>query len=355
MSSVSSGRGRNGPWLQNQWTRIETRQDDASIAPVALEGGFRPTERALAFAQPVDGPPIFAERADYDVQPYADELGEGKRLTLISRIPRRGVTLRREVVLYDAYPFAVTRLGVTNEAAAPLPLHSMHAFTTSDGRGRLRLASKPADWRIYRNGWQSWSPTMSLGGADRDLQSGPPWLAPEPAQQEPGVFASDDVGVLYDPASQRSLLAGAVTARDALTQVYVDAPERLLDARCLFDGVAVAPGDTAWSERIAIDVVGHPNDQLARYGEALGIAMHARVPDVTPSGWCSWYYFYQQVTEEDVIRNLRFLEAHRRELPIDTVQIDDGYQADVGDWLTVSDARWRWKCAPNLRRRCRIP
>jgi alpha-galactosidase len=337
MSSVSSGRGRNGPWLQNQWTRIETRQDDASIAPVALEGGFRPTERALAFAQPVDGPPIFAERADYDVQPYADELGEGKRLTLISRIPRRGVTLRREVVLYDAYPFAVTRLGVTNEAAAPLPLHSMHAFTTSDGRGRLRLASKPADWRIYRNGWQSWSPTMSLGGADRDLQSGPPWLAPEPAPQEPGVFASDDVGVLYDPASQRSLLAGAVTARDALTQVYVDAPERLLDARCLFDGVAVAPGDTAWSERIAIDVVGHPNDQLARYGEALGIAMHARVPDVTPSGWCSWYYFYQQVTEEDVIRNLRFLEAHRRELPIDTVQIDDGYQADVGVWLTVSE------------------
>ncbi|HET6614947.1 MAG TPA: hypothetical protein VFH62_03580, partial [Dehalococcoidia bacterium] len=109
MPSVSSGLGRNGPWLQNQWTRIETRQDDASIAPVALEGGFRPTERALAFAQPVDAPPIHAERADYDVQPYGDELGEGKRLTLIARVPRRGVTLRREVVLYDAYPFAVTR------------------------------------------------------------------------------------------------------------------------------------------------------------------------------------------------------------------------------------------------------
>jgi alpha-galactosidase len=65
--------------------------------------------------------------------------------------------------------------------------------------------------------------------------------------------------------------------------------------------------------------------------------MGARVPETTPSGWCSWYYFYQQVTEDDIVRNLRFLEAHRRELPIDTVQIDDGYQADVGDWLTVND------------------
>jgi alpha-galactosidase len=84
-------------------------------------------------------------------------------------------------------------------------------------------------------------------------------------------------------------------------------------------------------------VNGHPNDQLARYGDALGRLMGARVPEPTPSGWCSWYYFYQQVTEDDVVRNLRFLEQHRRELPIDTVQIDDGYQADIGDWLTVNE------------------
>ena len=52
-----------------------------------------------------------------------------------------------------------------------------------------------------------------------------------------------------------------------------------------------------------------------------------------------------QVTEDDIVRNLRFLEQHRRELPIDTVQIDDGYQADIGDWLTVNEKfpkAWRW-------------
>jgi alpha-galactosidase len=65
--------------------------------------------------------------------------------------------------------------------------------------------------------------------------------------------------------------------------------------------------------------------------------MSARVPATTPAGWCSWYYFFTGVTEDDIVRNLRFLERHRRELPITTVQIDDGYQADIGDWLTVNE------------------
>lgn len=335
---VSSGLGRNGPWLQNQWLRVETRQDDGSISPVSLDGAFRPTERALAYIEPASAAPLHFERADYDVQPHEDALGKGRRLTLVSALPRRGVTLRREIVLYDARPFCVTRVGLTNQGALPLPLAVLHVFSTpGEGRGRLQLASSPPQWRVYRNGWQSWAPTMSFGGAERDVRSAPTQLSPEPPQTEPGKFASDDVGVLHDPVARRSLLAGAVTARDFVTQVFVDPPSKAFDARCLADGVALAPGETLWSERIAIDVTGHPNEQLERYGDALGREMGARVPAKTPAGWCSWYYFYTGVTEDDIVRNLRFLEQHRRELPIDTVQIDDGYQADIGDWLTENE------------------
>ncbi len=101
---MTSGRGRNGPWLQNRWLRVETRQDDASISPVALDGGFRPSERALAFARVVGEPPIEFARADYDVQPHRDVLGAGRRITLRCVVPRRGATLAREIVLYDDRP-----------------------------------------------------------------------------------------------------------------------------------------------------------------------------------------------------------------------------------------------------------
>ena len=153
------------PGCRNRWLRVETRQDDGSISPVALEGAFRPTERAIARVEPHDAPAIDFGRCDYDVRPYEDALGRGRALTLISRVPRRGVTLRRDVVVYDALPYCVSRVGVTSEAASPLPLDAMHVFETSEGRGRLQLESEPADWRVYRTGWQSWSPTMSFGGA----------------------------------------------------------------------------------------------------------------------------------------------------------------------------------------------
>ncbi len=178
---------------------------------------------------------------------------------------------------------------------------------------------------------------MSLGGRDRDVRSRRPELAPEDPTDAAGRFSSDDVGVLYDPASRRSMLAGAISARTLLTQVVVDAPERSIDARCLADRVPLAPRETMWSERVAIDVCGDPNEQLERYGDALGLEMGSRVPSQTPAGWCSWYYFFTTLTEDDVVRNLRFLEAHRRQLPVQTVQIDDGYQADIGDWLIANE------------------
>jgi len=87
-----------------------------------------------------------------------------------------------------------------------------------------------------------------------------------------------------------------VTARDFITQVFIDAPGKAIDARCLTDGISIAPRETVWSERIAVDLCGRPQEQLERYGDALGRLMSARLPRPAPSGWCSWYYFYTTVT-----------------------------------------------------------
>lgn len=50
-----------------------------------------------------------------------------------------------------------------------------------------------------------------------------------------------------------------------------------------------------------------------------------------PTGWCSWYSFGADLTEEDVIRNLT---AIKEKCPgMKYIQIDEGYAAHEGDWL----------------------
>jgi alpha-galactosidase len=55
-----------------------------------------------------------------------------------------------------------------------------------------------------------------------------------------------------------------------------------------------------------------------------------------PTGWCSWYCFGPNVTAQQVLDNL---DTIAREMPaLKYIQIDDGYQRAMGDWLETGAA-----------------
>jgi alpha-galactosidase len=74
---------------------------------------------------------------------------------------------------------------------------------------------------------------------------------------------------------------------------------------------------------------------LARWGG--GFAGRAAVGAVraAPTAWCSWYHYFTKVTQDDVLENLQAIDDLA--LDVEVVQIDDGYQSEMGDWLTLSD------------------
>ena len=58
-----------------------------------------------------------------------------------------------------------------------------------------------------------------------------------------------------------------------------------------------------------------------------------------PSGWCSWYCFGPKVTAKQVLDNL---DVIARDIPgLRYIQIDDGYQPAMGDWLETGSGVWR--------------
>jgi len=100
------------------------------------------------------------------------------------------------------------------------------------------------------------------------------------------------------------------------------------------DGMQIDPGqvvETDWAVMHMLDLdAAQPLDPF--------LDAAARENGVTPpgqslAGWCSWYYYYQNVTDAAVRSNLAALDAVRDRLPLDLVQIDDGFERQVGDWF----------------------
>ncbi len=65
-----------------------------------------------------------------------------------------------------------------------------------------------------------------------------------------------------------------------------------------------------------------------------------------PAGWCSWYIYYQNVTEEEVVRNTDWLAANLGKFGCEYVQIDDGWQTkghghgENRDWFVTYDKQF---------------
>ncbi len=81
------------------------------------------------------------------------------------------------------------------------------------------------------------------------------------------------------------------------------------------------------------------------YCDVLGVKHYTpldkSVFPLPPSGWCSWYFYYQQITPEEVKRNAEWLGANLLEYGARYCQLDDGWQG-VGkglgenrDWTTM--------------------
>jgi alpha-galactosidase len=73
---------------------------------------------------------------------------------------------------------------------------------------------------------------------------------------------------------------------------------------------------------------------LAGLGDELGTSMGAQLRKA-PTVWCSWYHYFLDVTQDDIVENLEEIDAH--DLPVDVIQVDDGWNTCVGDWLTLSN------------------
>jgi alpha-galactosidase len=235
----------------------------------------------------------------------------------------------------------VLRATVKNAASGALLLRDFSPLFL-DAPDSLCVGAGVDRWSIFRNGYQSWSGTRTYRVTETDRD--PAWgflriATVDLAHRSPerrGSFRSDLFTAIQNLRSREVLCIGFLGAAQAFGVVCVTAePGQFpqLDASCDYEGKSLEPGESLASEPLWVAAGFEEQDLLERYAELLGRSMKARVPRRNPVGWCSWYYYFTHVTERHVVTNLERLVQLRDRFRLDYVQVDDGYQAAIGDWL----------------------
>ena len=198
---------------------------------------------------------------------------------------------------------------------------------------------------FFSNGWQSWSHSGAYRRDDAMRRSrlvllqNPMVVNPgTPLYRQRGKFSSDFFGVLADLDSRRGWIFGFLSQRQHFGTISADtrgAPRISMWANgdlARLDPQAEIYTDWAACFEINID----DPEPLMPYLSA--VAQENNVGEIPEaiSGWCSWYHYYQSVTAADIEKNLEVLKQNESNLPLTLVQIDDGFQKQVGDWFEFS-------------------
>jgi len=335
MSDIRLERDEGEPVLGNGLVAVRFHENTGTLDIVSRG---RAVLAGAAFATALsDGPSYTSRGSGFAIdgeRQVTDALGRGLEVILRRERDEHEPDLALTVTVYGDRPQVALRMEVANRSRAALRVQALHPL---DG-ARVDLGTAVGGWRFFEEGWQNWSVASVQPVSGEDLYMEPPVVGPmtqPPAQ--PGRFVADLMGAVVDPATSDGVVAGFISTADQFSQVWFDRDGAALSAASYADGITVAPGAKLASERLLIEPTRAPLDALQTYGDALAAEMEA-VPWPTPvQGWCSWYYYWQGVSEESVLANLDYLTRHRRELPFEYVQVDDGYQAGIGDWLTPND------------------
>ncbi len=253
---------------------------------------------------------------------FQENGNEGKVVVIRLVSPEMRAEMHIRLCVLNGVPGYSAVVQVKNCMEKTMRLRAINPFVLDiDDSARVFTGWNADELKFFRNGLHSWELTQSV--------------TPIPGNNVSHLFS-----VVHNTETHNTLLLGFITAADQFSTVSIIGRENTenrlsrIIASCELDGVPLEGGHAMMSEELLVLATDRPDGLLEQYAETLGHKMRAVPWQKTPTGWCSWYFYYTVPDEGEVIKNAEFVA--QRFPGVEWIQLDDGYQRTVGDW-TVND------------------
>lgn len=252
-------------------------------------------------------------------------------------------------------------MSLRQAARSVVRLGRLEIVRRADAEGSFPLhpsLNPRAPFRLFQHGFQSWSLSASRGHMEADLHSRLRWKhnvdenpetplisrfsLPFGLLPDRGAFHSEGFIGLEEksPEGTASWYMGTAGPGNQFVRFRIlffpDGRIRELAAIWDFNGQ-----ETQEHARLTLAPVFWRTDKRSFAGHLDACTERASESFDHPakrksiSGWCSWYQYYTDISQEVLLKNLRLISEQK--LDIDVFQIDDGYQRTIGDWTSPNE------------------
>lgn len=341
--------------IHTPYFRLQMAPERGTFTLLPETSGMPRLEEArLSVAYTAQGRPFTELESNWE--PCAARLAEGveslhgplTRLAYTTQPGAHGLSYTLTFALAEERPLFLWKVAVKNEGNYPVWIDRIQLLNIHDGGGKWQVCEpvRPARFSFYSNNWQSWGYTTTYLADQTPFRTRLPKihdpLCANPGTPQPhhiGHFASDFFGVIADRANRKGMVLGFLSQKQHFGSVEVLFKNKAtLRLWANGDHTRLDPGqemETDWAVIYPFLVDIH--DAIGPYLDAVARENQVALGNQVPVGWCSWYQYYQKVKAEDVRQNLEAVVGLQNRLPLRLVQIDDGFESQVGDWLTFKD------------------
>ncbi len=137
-----------------------------------------------------------------------------------------------------------------------------------------------------------------------------------------GVFS-------VNPSENESLLLGFTSCERFIGRISFDATQLLVSVDT--EAIELKPGES-WTLPEFVLLGGENQGELFNHlADMINVNHPPRLVYPVATGWCSWYCYRMNVTDQIVRDNMKIFKKKVPEFKF--IQLDDGYQPFFGDWL----------------------